>query len=764
MRGIDVLQRYFIVSFIAGFFNVTIGQQLSVDSLKISLSKASSDTARCRILGLLVESANEEEWPAYNEQMYNLAEKNLKRISSTHPLARFYKKYLSYGINNKGFILEDKNETRAAIECYNKCLSIQAEIADSNGMAVSLNNMGLAYFNLGNINKAVELYERSRTLCERIGNYGNLASTLNNLGIIYHNQGEIPKALEYYATSLKIYEKNGDIAAAGNTLNNMGAIYDNQGENAKGMEYYQKGLKLREQAKDKFGIASSLNNIAHLFKKEGNSAKALEYFQKSLALYEEIENKLGVAGCLNYIGIIYEDQGDLKKAMGYFEKSLKIQEEIENKDGLTYSLNNISDLYQKQKLYSKALNYAQRSMAISRELGYPANLRNAARQLADIYSATNNYKLAFENYKFYVKMRDSIVNVETRKSSIKSHLKYEFEKKAIADSIKAADEQLAAAVKLEASEAKLKQEKTQRAALYGGLVLVLVFAGFMFNRFKVTQKQKYIIEAKEQETQKQNEIISVQKDLVEEKQKEILDSINYAKRIQHTLLAHTDFLDEHLPEYFVYFNPKDIVSGDFYWATERNGKFYLAVCDSTGHGVPGAFMSLLNISFLNEVINEKGVEQPNEILNLVRQRLIDNISREGQKDGFDGILVCIDKKEMLVTYAAANNRPVLVHGSSLQELNADRMPVGMGERKESFTLYETKIEQGDILYLYTDGYADQFGGPKGKKFKYKPLNELLFANASIDMKEQKEKLEQQFIAWRGGQEQVDDVCVIGIRI
>lgn len=341
---------------------------------------------------------------------------------------------------------------------------------------------------------------------------------------------------------------------------------------------------------------------------------------------------------------------------------------------------------------------------------------------------------------------------------------------------------------------------------YSGYVIFGFLGVFSFtkSRTRKLEKEKDKLEAtvkeRTEEVVKQKEIVEHQKHIVEEKQKEILDSINYAKRIQYTLLAHADFLQENIPNHFVYFNPKDIVSGDFYWATKRGNKFYLAVCDSTGHGVPGAFMSLLNISFLNEAVNEKGIEEPNKVFDFVRQRLIDNISKEGQKDGFDGILICIEtlpspvgnpegsmiQKEkttssskglgVRVTYAAANNAPILIKtalrqaqgpvagGAELVEAESDRMPVGMGERKENFKLFTVDAQKGDALYLYTDGYADQFGGPKGKKFKYKPLNELILANHTQTLSDQKEILKTTFENWRGNLEQIDDVCIIGIRL
>ncbi|MDP1800164.1 MAG: SpoIIE family protein phosphatase [Bacteroidota bacterium] len=260
--------------------------------------------------------------------------------------------------------------------------------------------------------------------------------------------------------------------------------------------------------------------------------------------------------------------------------------------------------------------------------------------------------------------------------------------------------------------------------------------------------------------------IETKNEEISTKNKEIVDSINYAKKIQNTLLAHNDFLQKHLPDHFVFFKPKDIVSGDFYWATEHNNKFYLAVCDSTGHGVPGAFMCLLNIGFLNEGIKEKNIAKPNEIFDHVRTRLINDISKEGQQDGMDGILMTLENKNetLKIEYAGANNAPVLIRNNQIIILPTDKMPVGKGEKHDLFKLYNIEVHKGDTLYLYTDGFADQFGGPKGKKFKYKALNELLLLNHQRSTSEQKDIFNLAFENWRGNLEQVDDVCVIGIKL
>jgi serine phosphatase RsbU (regulator of sigma subunit) len=214
------------------------------------------------------------------------------------------------------------------------------------------------------------------------------------------------------------------------------------------------------------------------------------------------------------------------------------------------------------------------------------------------------------------------------------------------------------------------------------------------------------------------------------------------------LLAKKEFLEQSLGEHFILFKPKDIVSGDFYWAASRasaaNDLFYLAVCDSTGHGVPGAFMSLLSIGFLSEAINEKGIVQPNEVLKYVRDRLIENVSTEGQKDGLMVYYFALTRQLIQLPYAAAHNNPVLIENEIMKHLPSDKMPVGIGERQEDFKLYTIEASKGSILYLYTDGYPDQFGGPRGKKFKYKQLEEMLLANHQLDLNEQAMQLDKRF--------------------
>ncbi len=285
-----------------------------------------------------------------------------------------------------------------------------------------------------------------------------------------------------------------------------------------------------------------------------------------------------------------------------------------------------------------------------------------------------------------------------------------------------------------------------------------------------------LYENMEGKVKERTEEVFSQKAIIEAKNKDITDSIQYAKKIQLALMSETQLFNETFKESFVLFKPKDIVSGDFYWATkkiapvinekgelENHELVYLAVADSTGHGVPGAFMSLLNISYLNEAINEKNLSAPNEVFNFVRKKLITNISKDGQKDGFDGTLLCVNKTTGEVTYSAALNSPILISDKTMTELKSDRMPVGYGERQEKFSLNTVNVKKGDRLYIYTDGYADQFGGPRGKKFMSKKLNEFIQSISGLSLSKQSELLVRIFEDWKGNLEQIDDVCIIGLK-
>jgi ligand-binding sensor domain-containing protein/serine phosphatase RsbU (regulator of sigma subunit) len=301
--------------------------------------------------------------------------------------------------------------------------------------------------------------------------------------------------------------------------------------------------------------------------------------------------------------------------------------------------------------------------------------------------------------------------------------------------------------------------------LYVSCFVLLLYLFYRWRTRALRERQKQLEKTVEERTK---EIVH-QKEIVEEKHKEITDSINYAERIQRSFLATQKMLDENLNEYFVLFKPKDVVSGDFYWADKiSNGNFLIAAADSTGHGVPGAIMSILNITSLENAVKE-GATNPADILNHTRKNIIERLKKdgsvEGGKDGMDCSLLSFDFKNNKLSFALANNPLWLVRNGECIEYKADKMPVGKHDRDSvSFTQQEIDLEKGDLIFIFTDGFADQFGGPKGKKFMIKNLKNLFLSISNLSMKEQEQKLNDEFTTWKGENEQVDDVCIIGIRV
>ncbi len=482
------------------------------------------------------------------------------------------------------------------------------------------------------------------------------------------------------------------------------------GRNDSSKMFHEKALELRKEINDVSGLGTSYYNIANNFADLGDKKRSLEYHFKALEIFRAVKDNFNSAFCMNEIAMNYMQINRIEESKMYADSALKIAKENEVLEAEMEVYKTLYMVYERVKDPVKELFYYKKYNELMFKI-------NSESQAAEIGKMETRYE-----YESKIQLQ-----------------KLEQEKK---DELQRADSQ------------------RQNVIIFSiALILCIVigFSVFLFNRFKLIKKQKTLIES-------QKKIVEEKALEVEIKQKEILDSIHYAKRIQNTLLAHKTFVDDNLNNNFIFFKPKDIVSGDFYWATKKNNCFYLAVCDSTGHGVPGAFMSLLNINFLNEAINEKNIQTPDKIFDYVRERLIGSVSKDGQKDGFDGILMSFDLVSKEVSYAAANNAPVLISEGTKVELEYDRMPVGYGERQNNFSLFKVNGKKGDLLYLYTDGYADQFGGPLGKKFKYKQLDELLKEIVPLPMNEQSGTLNQRFMNWMGDLEQVDDVLIVGLTL
>jgi serine phosphatase RsbU (regulator of sigma subunit) len=705
-----------------------------IDSLKNSLKTEKSDSNKVNTLNAICK------------KLYKNGSYDTSFIYATHALTLAkqldYKKGVATAYLNSGIVYWYLFNFKKALEYDSTALIVFTEIGDKPLMANCLSNIGNIYIERGTYSKALECFTQALNLSEEAGNKYLSANNLKYIGSIYTDQGNYSKALEYDLKALGIYQNIGNKPGTAADLSNIGIIYDGMGNYTKSLEYHLKALAIDSELQDKTGIAADYSEIGIIYHETKKYPQALLYDFKALAIENELQDKQGIANSLGNIGNIYTDQGNYSGGLDYNFKAIAINRELGNYNDIAINFCNIGNISTKLKNYKQAQANLDSALRISKKIGEKDIIKNIYGALATLDSVEGNYHASLEDFKKYISYRDSLVNEANTKKTVQAEMNFEFEQKQATEK---AEQEKKDAI----AEQENKKQLIIRNSFIAGFALMLALAFFIFRGYR--QKQKA------------NEIIKTQKAVVEEKQKEILDSIHYAQRIQHALLASNKLLDKNLPEYFIFFKPKDIVSGDFYWATLKGDKFYLAICDSTGHGVPGAFMSLLNISFLNEGITEKNITTPNEIFNHVRRRLIENVSYDGGKDGMDGTLLCLSGPTL--SYASAYNVPLIIRKGEAIELNTDKMPVGTSPREnESFTSNTFDLQKGDTIYTFTDGYADQFGGPKGKKYKYKQLEEKLMSICPKPLAEQKDILAKEFENWKGKLEQVDDVLIIGIKV
>ncbi len=627
-------------------------------------------------------------------------------------------------------------------------LSLSKKANSDKHLADSYNNLGLIH-SYGSDDSAIVYYLKARDIKQKLNDVKGIAGTYIKIGSCFDKLGNKEQALAYYIKSLKLFDSLSIESGIASACLGMGNIFNDLRNYSKAIEYYNRSVEMYTKINSPYR-SWALNNLAGCYNRIGNRKKAMELYEESLRLKLEGKDFYGAVFSIDNIGNILLEEGKFKEALANFTRALEInrQNDLE-KETFANSYNSIANALLKMDRHSLAKRYIDSLGITLQHLSFHQLRLSYLRLSSEYYENIQDYKSAFLYKSRFLTLKDSLLNSEVNQQIAEADARYANEKKQKDIELLQKDKAI--------QQIAMDKQQVQRNGFIAGFVAVVILLVFIFRGYRQKQKANILITQQKQEVERQ-------KYLVDEHQKEILDSIHYAKRIQTTLMAHTDFVNENIPNNFILFKPKDIVSGDFYWGTKHKDLFYLAVCDSTGHGVPGAFMSLLNINFLGEAINEKNIIEPHKVFNYVRQRLIDEISKEGQKDGFDGILICLDQRTNKITYAAANNAPIVIRNGEILELEKDRMPVGKGEKTDSFTLHHIDLQKEDSLYLYTDGYADQFGGPKGKKFLYKRLNELLQSLNPDELSKRGDKLNYKFEEWKGGLEQVDDVLVIGIKI
>ncbi|MES2762335.1 MAG: tetratricopeptide repeat protein [Bacteroidota bacterium] len=691
---------------------------------------------------------------------------------------------------------QKKNEFDSSLIYAHRAIALSETLNSEKGLAESYYMLGTCLYKKQDYDEARKVFQKSFTKFVKLKNLQKMAAIATHMGFCAEIKGQFALALKFYSLNYQTNVFLNNKSKQCNSLNNIGTIYEVLGQYSKALETQYKSLAIATELNNTNAISQSNNNIANIYSLQKDYSKAIEFYNKALEIDKIENNPASMLESLTNIAIVYSAAADFKKAEDYFKQALQriVKDDYEYEHSVI--LYNMGALYIQMKDYEKARDCFKTSISFSESLGdaiqvaysfssygklnyyekkypdaeemYLKSLKVAEesevgelkvqiyQDLSDLYTTIKEHDKALEMYKKYIVERD-IQNLDDSKRVAElQEVKFSFDR----EKIQYEKEQEKKTLLIEEEK---KMQKIFSYSVATILVLTLIFFVFLYNRYKLTQKQKAIISQQKHE-------VELQKHIVDEKQKEIVDSINYAQRIQYALLANKKLLDDNLPEYFLYFQPKDVVSGDFYWAQKlSNGTFAVVTADSTGHGVPGAIMSILNIACLNESIKADKLTKPADILNATRVKVINHLmhdgSTEGGKDGMDCSLISFDFKHLKLVYAAANNPVWIVRDNKLIALPADKMPIGKHDKDAvPFKQTEVELQKGDVVYAFTDGYADQFGGIKGKKFKYKQLEELLLSIYTKPMLVQHDFLRQSFNDWKGNLEQVDDVCVIGVRV
>lgn len=609
---------------------------------------------------------------------------------------------------------------------------------------------------------AILLANLELALAKKINNKKDIGHAFSLRGTGYYYIGNYPASIGNHTEGLKLFEESDYKEGIASAHNNIGIIYFEQKNFPNALEEFNRSLEVYKELRDTIQIASISGNIGNVYYSMNKLQESLKVNIEALVLLKKSNAApFVIANTISNIGVAYQGLKNYPEAHKYFNEALSLRQANGDDLGVEISLVNLASLYCSEGNYLQAEVFIDKALLLANELNDLEGLKEIYQIQTEIYGNTNRPAKALDSYKAYNAAKDSLINEENTRQILQTQMQYQFEKKEALLKAEQVKKDAIAAV-------EGKRQKLILLFVSGILFLTAVFAVISYRRFQLTRKQKKIIEQKEKEAQEQNLIISQQKYVVEQKHKEITDSINYAERIQRSFLATEQHLEDNLNEYFIFFKPKDVVSGDFYWsATLNNGLFALVTADSTGHGVPGAIMSLLNITSLEKAIET--YNNPSGILNATREIIINRLKKdgsiEGGKDGMDASLCVFDFKSLKLLVAAAHNPVWIVRGKDVIEIKPDKMPIGKHDKDQiPFTKHEVQLEKGDVVYTLTDGFPDQFGGPLGKKFMSKKLRELLVANAHLPMREQKELLEQTFANWLGNIEQVDDVTLIGVRV
>lgn len=642
-----------------------------------------------------------------------------------------------------------KGNSANVIQNYNEVLKQLQEIGDQKGVAMCYQYLGQVYYHTGKYKEAIDYDLQSINIKSQINDQIGIASSYNGIGSSYFNLGDYQKAIEYYFKALKIDEDANEKFGISRMQLNVGCVLFTQGKQDEALKYMEKSLQTKLEINELEGASYVYLNMAAVYNEKKDYPQAIEYCRKAISTAERIQSPEAFFTAYINLGGIYNAQDRPDEALECYLKAYNGSMKTNNMVNIVAITAGIGNCYEQKKQYNPAIDYYTKALNASKEANYKAGIREAYVNLSLLYEKTGKFKEALLYNKLLSDLKDTLLSEESLKQTAELNTRYETEKKEKEILLLTKEQQL--------KDKTLKQQRLVRIGLIIGLVLFLALSFVLYNRYRFKQKANLLLEKQKREIHQKNTLIT--------------DSIDYAKTIQEAVLPDEEKLNAFFPQHFIFYKPKDIVSGDFYWVGEKENKIICAVADCTGHGVPGAFMSLLGHNILENVIQRETSVNPGATLRALNEEIVMRFSKgtekENVKHGMDIAIISIDKENRRVEYAGAKNSLYLVRNQLLTEIKADKQSTGIVSKDQeavTYTNHTHELSEGDMLYLFSDGFPDQKGGPERKKFFYQPFKELLISISQLPVEQQKQQLDKTVSAWIGNGEQVDDILIMGIKI
>ena len=683
-----------------------------------------------------------------------------------------------------------------AIESFERALTLCQQEKDTSGIIDEHMMIGQSLYFKGLYNNAMKHYNVSYQLAVKTADSAQMASLLFEIGWTQYSQTNLKLAQTSFLEALKIQEKIGvDEESINSLYNALGNIYFEFSDYDRALDYYNKSLALNKKSNNRLSEAHTINNLGNVFLKQGHFDLALSKYEEAKKLFEFLNNLQGVAMTLNNMGMAYEDKGNSLKAIRFYEESVKIKKDIGDLAGVSRTMGIIADLLIKEQDYSHAIRNLDKSMEIARNIHLTAQIKDNYKSYSQAYKKMGDKTKALEYFEKFFEMHDSIFNQETQSLFTEMQTRYETEEKQKEIELLNSEKKLQD-IELSERNAVVAKQRIIISTVIGGLVLLLLFSVVVYRQYRQKKQANEVLRHQKEEIQSQrdqlselneellskNEEIMSQRDKIENQRDEIglinrdvMASIRYALRIQQALLPEKADLEKMLGSHLIIYLPKDIVSGDFYWIRSRkeadgSETIIVACADCTGHGVPGAFMSIVAMNLLEKAFFTEKLVTPAEALNYITNSIHVLLQHSDEqsllKDGMDIALCLLNRKQGKIEFSGAKNSLIHISGGILNEYKGDKHFIGdplVPGVFDSYTNQVIQVNAGDLLYMYSDGYADQFGFSNGKKFNSSKLKQLLLHVSDAQLHEQEQMLIDEHNNWKGHLQQIDDILLLGFK-